>query len=122
VAARVVIPVLALLAMLAGCAANPERPAASSVGCAQSVVAGLPPGLDDAEKHCLASAGIARGCSTFEAWLAGMGKEVGDLFDDGDASMEDLHANALGRRCAASPGGPDALLECCRLGLAGAAR
>ena len=67
-------------------------------------------------------AGIARRCSTLEAWLAGMGKEFGDLFDHGDASMADLHANALGRRCAASPGGPDALLECCRRGLAEAAR
>ena len=59
----------ACLAMvtLSVCAASPERPAASTVGCAEAVVAGLAPGLDDREKHCLASAGTALQCSRFES-------------------------------------------------------
>ena len=64
----------------AGCAGNPQRPADSSLECARAVVAALPPGLSDPEKHCLASAGIARRCSPFEAWLAGWGKELRDAF------------------------------------------
>lgn len=110
---------------LAGCAANPERPAPSTVGCAQAVVAALPPGLQDPEKHCLASADIALRCSPFEAWLAGWGKEVGDAFGSGDPSREDLEANRLGRRCADDAGetvDAGALLECCRRELGQARR
>lgn len=102
---------------LAGCAASPERAAPSTVGCAQAVVAALPPGLDDPEKHCLASAGIALRCSRFEAWLAGWGKEARDAFDGGDPSREDLEANRIGRRCANHAGDAvdgGAMLECCR--------
>jgi len=99
---------------LSGCAAGPERPAASTVGCAQAVVAGLPPGLDDREKHCLASAGIALQCSGFEAWLAGWGKEARDALGGGDASREDVDANRIGRRCATAPRDAAALLDCCR--------
>jgi len=102
---------------LAGCAASPERPAPSTVGCAEAVVAALPPGLDDLEKHCVASAGIALQCSRFEAWLAGWGKEAGDALGGGDASREDVEANRIGRRCAAAAGDADALLDCCRQGL-----
>lgn len=99
---------------LPGCAAGPERPAPSTVGCAEAVVAALPPGLDDPAKHCLASAGIALQCSPFEAWLAGWGKESRDALGGGDASREDLVANRIGRRCASSGGDAAALLECCR--------
>jgi hypothetical protein len=102
---------------LAGCAASPERPAPSTVGCAQAVVAALPPGLDDPEKHCLASAGIALRCSPFEAWLAGWGKEAGDALGRGDAAREDVEANRIGRRCAKDTGeaaDTAAMLECCR--------
>jgi hypothetical protein len=102
---------------IAGCAVSPERPAPSTVGCAEAVVAALPPGLDDPGKHCLASAGIALQCSRLEAWLAGWGKEVGDGFGGGDASREDLEANRIGRRCANGAGetvDTAALLECCR--------
>jgi hypothetical protein len=102
---------------LAGCTASPERAASSSVGCAQAVVADLPPGLNDREKHCLASGGIALRCSPFEAWLAGWGKEAGDAFGGGDASREDVAANRIGRRCADGTGEAvesGALLECCR--------
>jgi len=103
---------------LAGCATGQQRPAASSVSCARAVVAELPPGLNDLEKHCVASAGIARQCSRFEAWLAGWGKEVQDAFAGGDASREDLDADRIGRHCASAPGGAAALLECCRQALA----
>jgi hypothetical protein len=118
VAARIAIPATCLLLCLAGCASGPQRPATSSVGCAQAVVARLPPGLTDAELHCVASAGIARQCSPLEAWLAGWGKEARDALGGGDASREDLDANRIGRRCAPGPGGPDALIECCRQALA----
>ena len=103
---------------LAGCASDPQRPAVSTVGCAQAVVAQLPAGLSDPEKHCVASAGIARQCSPFEAWLAGWGKEAQDAFGGGNASREDLDADRRGRQCAAEPGGPETLVECCRRALA----
>ena len=102
---------------LAGCASAPERPASSTLGCAQAVVATLPTGLTDPEKHCLASAGIARQCSPFEAWLAGWGKEARDALGGGDAAREDLEANHLGRQCAEKPDDADEMLECCRRGL-----
>ena len=98
----------------AGCAGNPERPADSSVECARAVVAALPPGLSDPEKHCLASAGIARRCSPFEAWLAGWGKEMKDAFGGGDASFTDLEDDRRGRDCARRSDDPDAWLKCCR--------
>ncbi len=103
---------------LAGCAGAAQRPAVSTLGCAQAVVEALPPGLTDPEKHCLASAGIARHCSNFEAWLAGWGKEVRDAFGAGDAAWEDLVADRLGRRCAAQADSEDRLMECCRRALA----
>lgn len=108
----------ALLLLLAGCATGPERPAASTVGCAQAVVATLPPGLNDLEKHCLASAGIAQRCSPSEAWLAGWGKELQDALGGGDASRRDLDANRLGRQCAAQSGAAEALVDCCLRALA----
>jgi hypothetical protein len=104
---------------LAGCASTVDRPAQSSVGCAGAVVATLPAGLTDPEKHCVASAGITRRCSRFEAWLAGWGKEIGDAFGRGDASSDDLAADRAGRRCAvATDGGSDVLIQCCRDALA----
>ena len=103
-----------LTAALTGCAGNPQRPAASTVECARAVVSQLPDGLTDPEKHCLASAGIARQCSEFEAWLAGWGKEIQDAFGSGDASFDDLASDRRGRRCAERTGDPDELLQCCR--------
>jgi hypothetical protein len=99
---------------LAGCTASPERAAPSTIGCAQAVVAALPPGLEDPEKHCMASAGIALQCSRFEAWLVGWGKEGGDALGGGDASREDVAANRIGRRCADGAADTAALLDCCR--------
>lgn len=108
----------AALLLLAGCATGPERPAASTLGCAKAVVSALPPGLSDLEQHCLASAGIARRCSPSEAWLAGWGKELQDALGGGDASRRDLVANRYGRQCAAEHGAPEALADCCRRALA----
>lgn len=104
--------------VLGACASPPQRPAASTLGCAQAVVDALPPGLTDPEKHCLASAGIARQCSRFESWLAAWGKEVQDALGPGDAAREDLVADRLGRRCASQPVPEDELFECCRRALA----
>lgn len=108
----------AALLLLAGCATGPERPAASTVGCARAVVAALPPGLSDLEQHCLASAGIAIRCSPSEAWLAGWGKELQDALDGGDASRRDLDANRHGRQCAAERAASETLADCCRRALA----
>jgi len=109
-----------LLLCLAGCTSTPpERAAESTVGCVAAVVAALPVGLTDPEKHCVASGGIVQRCSRFEAWLAGWGKEIEDAFRHGDASWEDLVADRAGRRCAtATLDGNDALIECCRQALA----
>ena len=117
VAARIGIWTVCLLLGLAGCASPPERAAPSSVGCAKAVVAALPAGLTDSEKHCVASAGITKRCSQFEAWLAGWGKETEDAFGHGDASWEDLDADRMGRRCASTHDEPDALIKCCRQAL-----
>jgi hypothetical protein len=46
--------------VLAGCTSTPERAAPSTVGCVNAVVATLPAGLTDPEKHCVASAGFDR--------------------------------------------------------------
>jgi hypothetical protein len=110
---RIAIPAGCLLLVLAGCSTSPQRPAASTAGCARAVVEQLPPGLDDREKHCVASAEIARRCSAFESWLTGWGKEARDLFGHGDPSLEDLRADRAGRRCASVAGGPGTVLECC---------
>jgi hypothetical protein len=105
----------ALLALCAtGCNAVPDRPAASSRGCAEAVVASLPTGLTDTEQHCLASAGITQRCSRFEAWAAGWGKELRDALGAGDPSRRDLAANRRGRGCAAIGRTTDELLACCR--------
>jgi len=117
VAARIGIWTVCLVLGLAGCTSAPERAAQSSVGCAKAVVAALPAGLTDPEKHCVASAGIAQRCSPFEAWLAGLGKEIQDTFGQGDASWDDLGADRTGRRCASTNDEPAALLECCRQAL-----
>jgi hypothetical protein len=117
VAARIGTWTACLLLSLAGCAGTPERAARSSVGCANAVVAALPGGLSDHEKHCVASAGITQRCSRFEAWLAGWAKEIEDAFSHGDASWEDLDADRIGRRCATTHDEPGALIECCRQSL-----
>jgi len=116
-AAQIRLWTVCLLLCLAGCASTSERAARSSVSCANAVVASLPDGLTDQEKHCVASAGITLRCSRFEAWLAGWGKEIQDSVGYGDASWEDLDADRTGRRCASTHDEPDALIACCRQAL-----
>jgi len=84
------------------------------VGCAQAVIdRNLPSGLPDKEAHCIAGGLIARFCSPTEARLAGVGKELRDLFGHGDPDLEDLRATLAGVRCAGSAD-PAAIVACCR--------
>jgi hypothetical protein len=105
--------VLVALAMLvaAACSTMPRAPAGS---CIQQTFDGLDlAGLDDTHRHCYASAMIARRCGNFDAWSAGLGKELSDLAGAGDPSRADLRANRAGRDCARSSAEAD-LLACCR--------
>jgi hypothetical protein len=73
----------------------------------------LPAGLPDEQMHCLASAAIAQRCSVVEARLAGLGKELRDVFAHGDAAWEDWQADRRGVQCAARARGVQALTACC---------
>ena len=107
--------VLAAL-VLAGCVSAPDRPARSTLGCAQAVMRErVPQGLADKPTHCMAAALITRYCSRSEAALASIGKELKDLFGAGDADWADLQADREGWRCAKAPGDDSAVGECCRL-------
>ena len=78
-----------------------------------AVVARLPDGLTDKATHCMAAAMISRYCSSTEAVMASIGKELRDLFSRGDAEWADLTADRAGLRCAASAVGEAAMGECC---------
>lgn len=105
---------LALLGLaLVACASNPQRPADSSLACMRSVRDSLPEGISDAHAHCLAAGGIAQRCSSFEAGLAGAGKEFADLFTGGDPSWADWQADRAGLRCAREHREPEGLALCC---------
>jgi hypothetical protein len=116
-AARAVVLAGALLMASSACTTQHARPAPSTVGCAEAVVAQLPPALTDPEKHCLASALMVQQCSRAEAWLAGWGKEAADALGAGDADWDDLRADRLGRDCAAVEDDAGQLLACCRSAL-----
>jgi hypothetical protein len=73
----------------------------------------LPPSLPDDKAHCVASGLIARYCSIPESYLAGIGKEVRDLFGPGDAEWRDLKSDWAGVDCARRADGDGALEECC---------
>lgn len=113
---RTIAVAVALLA-LAACATvpnRPPRPAKSSYGCMESVVKEkVPSGLPDKRQHCLAGGFIARYCSGGEAYLAGVGKELKDLFGAGDAEWSDWRADRAGIACARSAGDDDELAKCC---------
>lgn len=96
----------------AACTTHPERPARSSYECMCAVRDALPPQLPDKRAHCLASAGIASRCSVIEAYLAGAGKEVSDLFTGGDAEWADWRADRVGIACA-NQYRIDAIAQCC---------
>lgn len=74
----------------------------------------LPDGLTDAHAHCVASGLIARYCSVAEANLAGIGKEVRDLFTRGDASWGDWRADRRGIACARRADDDAGLTACCK--------
>ena len=98
---------------LVGCATSPDRPAVSSYGCMVAVRDSLPPELDDKRAHCLASGAIAQRCSVFEADLAGLGKELRDVFTSDDASWADWRADRAGIRCAKHGLDLEGLAACC---------
>ena len=102
------------LIALAGCAVVPDRPAVSSYECMKAVRDALPAGLDNKRAHCLAAGGIAQRCSVFEADLAGLGKEVRDVFTGGDASWADWRADRTGIRCVKLGKTAEALATCCQ--------
>ena len=104
---------LALLS-LSACAATATRPQSSTLGCAQAVVdQHVPSGINDKQAHCVAAALIARYCSPAEATLVAMGKEIRDLFGDGDAEWADWRADRAGIRCAAVSPSDAAVSACC---------
>jgi hypothetical protein len=65
----------------------------------QAVRAQLPTEYNDKRLHCFASAQIARQCSVTEAYMAGIGKEISDLFGHGDAEWADWRADRAGVSC-----------------------
>jgi hypothetical protein len=108
----------ALASLAAGCAplaTTEERPAKSSLGCMESAVAGHDlESLPDSAAHCIAAGLIARHCSVSEAMMAGVGKEIRDLFGAGDAEWRDLGWDRRGVACARHSGSDAELQACCR--------
>lgn len=98
---------------LCGCVSVAPRPAVSSLGCMRAMRDQLPPGLPDKQAHCLASGLIARHCSVSEAYLAGAGKEITDLFDGGDAEWADWRADRIGVACARHAADDAGVQHCC---------
>jgi hypothetical protein len=70
-------------------------------------------GVPDKMAHCVASASIARHCSVAEAYGAGVGKELKDLFGAGDVEWGDLRADAAGVHCARAAGTDPDIDGCC---------
>lgn len=97
-----------------GCASVPHRAAQASYDCMRVVRDALPPDLPDKRAHCLAAGGIAQQCSVVEADMAGIGKEVRDVFNHGDASWADWRADRAGIRCARQSGAEAELTACCQ--------
>jgi hypothetical protein len=108
---------LGVILLLAACATAPgvERPDRSSLGCMRSVVATkIPRHISDKHAHCLAAGSIARYCSRPEAYVASVGKEVGDLFNGSDDfEWGDLVADRIGIRCERTADSDAALERCC---------
>jgi hypothetical protein len=109
-------PVAALVCVLTACAANPQREARSSAGCARLVIERrLPQQPGDKLMHCVAGALIAAYCSPTEARLASVAKEIRDAFTAGDVELADVRATLDGIACArdAAPGDVAAIEHCC---------
>jgi hypothetical protein len=79
----------------------------------QAVRAQMPANDNDKRLHCLVSAGIAQQCSVTEAYLAGIGKEISDLFGRGDPEWADWQADRAGISCGRSEAGDAAVEACC---------
>jgi hypothetical protein len=107
--------VIALAVCLAGCASVPDRPATSTVGCARAVLDRyVPSDLRDKQAHCIAGGLIARFCSPAEARLAGLAKELRDVFSAaGDADWSDWQATRAGVRCSAPDADVASIVACC---------
>lgn len=104
----------AIAMALAGCASAPNRPAKSSYGCMAAVRAEVPSGIPDKRAHCLAAGGIAQRCSVIEARIAGIGKEIADVFTaGGDPSWADWRADKAGIACAKRSRDAGELAACC---------
>jgi len=110
------IPILLLLSLTA-CRSLEPRPAASSYSCMRAVrdqvVQRLGQNTLDKRLHCAVSAHIARQCSVSEAYLAGMGKEVSDLFTGGDAEWADWQADRAGVSCGKANADEQGIAGCC---------
>lgn len=104
---------LALSLALWGCASQAERPTPSSYACMAAERNSLPADMPDEQKHCLASGLIARHCSVGEANMAGLGKELQDLFTRGDASWVDWKMDRKGMNCAHNASSDEAVRQCC---------
>lgn len=120
-AVRLALLIVACPFALAQCASAPqvERPAIASLPCMRAVVRDkVPLHVSDKQAHCLAAGLIARYCSRPEAYLAGAGKEITDLFDGGDAEWNDWVADRLGIGCERHAASDGALVGCCREALA----
>jgi hypothetical protein len=106
-----------LLTMLAACVHSSQRPprlAHSTLACARTVVAQkVPRHVRDKVAHCRAAGFIARYCSVPEAYLAGAGKEVLDLFSNGDAEWADWRADRVGIQCDRGATSDEAIAACC---------
>src|SRR5262245_1046481 len=109
--------VVVTVANLTACATianRPSRLAHSSYGCMEAVLKEkLPSDLPDKRAHCLAGGLISRYCSITEAYLAGAGKEVRDLFGHGDAEWRDWQADRAGIACARASADDASLVACC---------
>ena len=99
---------------VASCAVAPDRPATPTVDCAEAALErDLHAELRDKQAHCAAGGLIARYCSPAEARLAGLAKELRDVFSAGDPSWADWQATRAGVRCAASSSDVATILACC---------
>ncbi len=107
---------LALALSACGTVPNkPSRAAYSTLGCMRAAVATSSSirAENDEQAHCLAAGMIARYCSIAEAYLAGMGKEISDLFTRGDAQWSDWRADREGIACARVAQDDADLALCC---------
>jgi hypothetical protein len=74
----------------------------------------VPQGLHDKVTHCIAAGMVARHCSSGEAYLVSIGKEIRDLFTPGgDTELADLRADYAGVGCARRSMDDAGLTACC---------